>query len=123
MTIDANIVIAYLDGDATVIAALSQWRREGRTLLLPTVAETEILSFSAWDARERYITEEFLEQNFTTIPFDRAAARVAAEIRRDFKIKFPDATIAATALQTNTPLITRNVRDFRKIHGLQLVTL
>jgi predicted nucleic acid-binding protein len=37
--------------------------------------------------------------------------------------KFPDAAIAATALSTHTPLITRNQRDFKRIAGLRIVVL
>lgn len=46
MTIDANIVIAYLAGDNPVVQTLSDWRKEGKLLFLPTVVETEVLSFS-----------------------------------------------------------------------------
>lgn len=123
MTIDANIVIAYLGGDVAVITKLSEWRNEGRILFLSTVAETEVLSFSAWIPEERRATELFLEENFTSIHFDRQIARMAAGIRRDFKVKFPDAAIAATALFTHTPLVTRNQRDFRRIRGLTIITI
>lgn len=123
MTIDANIVIAYLWGDNAVIGALSQWKEEGRPLFLSTVAETEILSFSKWTSKERTATEQFLEENFTSLAFDRKLARIAAEIRRQRKIKFPDAAIAATALFTRTPLITRNQRDFRGIKELSLIAI
>lgn len=123
MTIDANIIIAYLAGDQEVIGALSQFRREGKILLLPTIAETEVLSFSSWTKEKCLVTEVFLAENFTSIPFDRHIAKVAAEIRRETKLKFPDAAIAATALFTNTPLITRNIRDFKKVPGLSLLKI
>ena len=48
MTIDANILIAYLAGDGAVIQALTHWRRDGMPLFLSTVAEAEVLSFSEW---------------------------------------------------------------------------
>jgi predicted nucleic acid-binding protein len=123
MTLDTNILIAYLAGDAKVREALSEWRQEGKPLFLPTVAESELLSFSGWTAEERHATEEFLQENFTSIPFDRATARIAAGIRRASKVKFPDAAIAATALSTHTPLITRNQRDFERIANLRIVAL
>lgn len=82
-----------------------------------------MLSFARWTPEERRVTEIFLQENFTSIPFDRTLARMAAEIRRGTKIKFPDAAIAATALYTQTPLVTKNMRDFRVISGLQLVAL
>lgn len=123
MTIDANIVIAYLGGEDFVIRILSQWREEGRPLFLSTVAETEILSFSRWTHEEQITTERFLEENFASISFDRRIARIAAEIRRMKKLKFPDAAIAATALFTRTPLVTRNQRDFKNIKELRLISL
>lgn len=123
MTIDANIVIAYLWGDPKIIDTLSLWKEEGKPLFLSTVAETEILSFSGWTQKEQLETEQFIEGTFTSISFDRTLARIAAEIRRKAKIKFPDAAIAATAIFTRTPIVTRNERDFRKIPNLPIVTL
>ena len=63
--------------------------------------------------------EVFLTENFFSVPFDRPLARIAAAIRHTAKIKFPDAAIAATALYTHTPLVTRNLRDFKNIPDLQ----
>ncbi|KKU81223.1 MAG: hypothetical protein UY07_C0023G0007 [Parcubacteria group bacterium GW2011_GWA1_47_8] len=123
MTIDANIIIAYLVGEQEVIETLSQFRRERKILLLPTVVEAEVLSFSLWTKEERLATEFFLEENFTSISFDRSIAKIAAKIRRETKLKFPDAAIAATALFTDTPLITHNLRDFKKVHGLSLLKI
>ena len=37
------------------------------------------------------------------------------------ELKLPDAIIAATALHTGTPLLTRNVKDFKKVRGLKLL--
>ncbi|MCK4554428.1 PIN domain-containing protein [Candidatus Parcubacteria bacterium] len=47
MTIDTNIIIAYLDGEHQVIKTLSEWRQQGRPLFLPTITESEVLSFFA----------------------------------------------------------------------------
>ena len=121
MTIDANIIIAYLAGEQKVIQALSQWRYEGKSLFLSTVAETEVLSFSQWSDEERANTELFLAENFFSVPFDRPLAHIASHVRRTGKVKFPDAAIAATALSTHTPLITRNLRDFKKIPHLEII--
>lgn len=120
MTIDANVVIAYLSGEQPVIQTLTELQKSGIPLFLSTVAETEILSFTGWSEEERRTTERFLEENFTSIPFDRTIARIAAEIRRTTRIKTPDAAIAATAYFTHTPLLTRNIRDFRKVQNLPI---
>ncbi len=123
MTIDANIAIAYLNGDPAAITFIQTRRAQGLLLLLPTVAESEVLSFPDWTSEELQSAERFLEENFTSIAFDRTVAKIAAEIRRQSKIKFPDAAIAATALFTHTPLVTRNQRDFKKIAGLDIVII
>jgi predicted nucleic acid-binding protein len=123
MTIDANIVIAYLAGDEAVTGTLSKWKEDGITLFLSTVAETEILSFPKFSPEEQQTTEKFLEQTFTSIPFDRPLSRVAAAIRRKVKIKFPDAAIAVTALFTHTPVVTKNYQDFKKIPNLRIISI
>jgi len=123
MTIDANIVIAYLGGDTAVIEVLTQWRQEGKPLFLSTVAESEVLSFAQWTSDERLATEQFIEENFTSISFDRNIARIAADIRRKTKIKFPDAAIAATAIYSHSAVVTRNQKDFNKIAGLDVLTI
>ena len=41
-------------------------------------------------------------------------------LRKQYKIKLPDAIIAATALVNDLILITENEKDFRMIEGLQL---
>ncbi len=123
MTLDANIVIAYLNGDPIVIEQIVRWRKEGVTLFLSAAAEAEVLSFPALTATELQTTEHFLIENFISIPIDRSLARHAAALRRMLKIKLWDASIAATALVTHTPLVTRNVKDFRKVPGIRLMTI
>ncbi|HUZ61493.1 MAG TPA: type II toxin-antitoxin system VapC family toxin [Hanamia sp.] len=42
-------------------------------------------------------------------------------LRQNFKIKTPDAIVAATALVHNKKLITRNISDFKNIPGLTII--
>jgi hypothetical protein len=70
-------------------------------------------------APNRRDTAAFLEDSFTSMAFDRAIARITADIRRTATIKLPDAAIAATALYTHTPVVTRNQRDFKRIPSLR----
>ncbi len=48
-------------------------------------------------------------------------ALVTIELRKKYKIKLPDALIAATALHYRLILITRNISDFNKIAGLKII--
>ena len=123
MTVDTNIVIAYLAGEKIVVRALSEWKEAGLPLLLPSVVETEVLSFSGLPYAEQARTEQFLESEFLFIPLDRSLARVAAHIRRTRRIKTPDSIVAATAIASGTSLVTRNVRDFRNVPGLTVLNI
>lgn len=54
------------------------------------------------------------------LPIDIEVSELAGEIRRCHKTKLPDALIAATAIREGAILITRNVRDFSKVPGLDV---
>ena|SRR3569833_1087053 len=43
------------------------------------------------------------------------------EIRKKYRIKLPDAIIAATAIIYDFTLITRNVSDFNKVENLKVI--
>ena len=57
------------------------------------------------------------------IPVDRAIAERAGRIQREFGLRMPDALIAATALERDLGLATRNLRHFRPVRGLRIRTL
>ncbi len=60
---------------------------------------------------------------FRELPVDRAVAERAGRIRRDTRIRLPDALIAATALEHGLGLATRNRSDFATVAGLRLRAL
>ncbi len=43
------------------------------------------------------------------------------KLRSLYKTKLPDAVIAATALQNNLVLVSRNTKDFKNIQGLEII--
>ena len=113
MNIDSNIVIAYLAGEESVAKQLSIWKEKGRPLFLSTIAEAEVLGFPDFTSEEREHTARFMVEQFVSMACDRAIAYHAGVLRGTINIKLPDALIAATALVTRTPLVTRNVKDFK----------
>jgi len=54
-------------------------------------------------------------------PIDDAVVDKTVEIRSLYKIKLPDAIIAATALINNLVLVSRNIKDFKGIQGLNVI--
>src|SRR5262245_30478552 len=123
MIIDSNIIIGYLNGDEAIISSLNQLKADFIQLYIPAIVEAEVLSFPELTQKEEHLITNFIEDNFILIPFTRDLIRLTAALRRKYKIKFPDATIAATAIHEKLPLITRNIKDFRNIDGLKLIKI
>ena len=68
---------------------------------------------------------EALLQSLPILPFGEAEARAAARIRADLEtvgkpIGPHDVLIAATALAHGATLVTRNLREFRRVKGLRI---
>ena len=57
---------------------------------------------------------------FREIPVDRTVAERAGRIRRENNTRLPDALIAATAIEHNLGLATRNRSDFEPVRSLRL---
>ncbi len=54
-------------------------------------------------------------------PMDDVIVDKTIEVRSLYKIKLPDAVIAATALQNGLVLVSRNTKDFKNIQGLEVI--
>jgi predicted nucleic acid-binding protein len=57
---------------------------------------------------------------FDEIPVDRSVAERAGKVRRETGTRIADALIAATALEYDLTLVTRNPRDFERVPGLRI---
>ncbi len=64
--------------------------------------------------------EQFLSQALTYYMNDETT-RIAIDLRRKHRMKLGDSIIAATALQNQLTLITRNTADFKFIQNLNLL--
>lgn len=51
---------------------------------------------------------------------DRAVAETAGRVAREFGLRLPDALIAATAVEHDLGLVTRNSKDFAGVRGLRI---
>ena len=115
-TIDANVIIYYTGDDDAAIETMRPLLLSGAVLYVSTVVVTEV--FSAELSGEESAATESILGTTQIVPLYEHIARLAADIRRIYRTKFPDAAIAATALTTRSTLLTRNVRDFKRIPGL-----
>lgn len=121
MTLDTNILIAYLDGERAVVDFILEQKETGRAMFISSIVVAELLSLPKLAGDDFRRMENFIA-NFISVPFDNAIAISAASLRRQYKLELPDAAIAATALIRQIPLITRD-RGFRKILELTFIEL
>lgn len=124
--LDTNTVLDYFRGKGNVAANL---------LAVPPreVALPAIVAYEAWvgvlgsqNAKRRQAQYEQFLATVEILPFDLPVGRRAAELRlalepRGEGIGPMDTLIAATALAHNATLVTRNLREFKRVPGLQLV--
>jgi predicted nucleic acid-binding protein len=89
-------------------------------LYLSVISEAEPLRFGGMKQIEEMFIYDFLSIT-RILSIDSAIARRGASIGRTRSIKLPDLLIAATAIEWNMPLFTRNIKDFRSIPGLNLM--
>ena len=91
-------------------------------LAVSVITQMELLA-GCRNKKEVRNTERFLKR-FHVINMNEAIGDAAVELLRQYRMShglmIPDALIAATALTMNRPFISKNRKDYRFIHGLQL---
>jgi tRNA(fMet)-specific endonuclease VapC len=128
--IDSSIFIAAERG----VLAPDDARRlitPGTGFAMASVTAAELLHgvYRADNPERRKRREEIVEAFLAAVPiidFDLAAARVRARVDADLQargvtVPRDDLAIACTALSRGFDLVTRNLRDFKKVPGLVVV--
>ena len=89
-------------------------------ILFSAVTEAELLAGKANDDTEKREKLLHLLYRWTKAPVANPLAREAGDISRQYGLEVPDAMIAATALSHDAELMTRNVKDFRRIPQIRV---
>ena len=118
-TFDTNAVIYYVKDDSRVVLGVQRILALRELVYVSTITEVELFGYSGLTEEEAEKIELVL-QTLSIISLDSYLARKAGTLRRTYNLKTPDSVIAATALFTGSMLVTRNVRDFKKIPELKL---
>jgi predicted nucleic acid-binding protein len=121
-TIDSNILIYHLQGDKRVADQLELWLLGGERLFISSVTRLELLAAPALRIDEEERIKELLSF-FVLMPVDLQIADAAARLKRRYRLPMGDSIIAATAFLTDSPLVTRNLRDFRRIKEIRVQPL
>jgi toxin FitB len=120
-TLDTNILVYHSKGDRHV-AEFLRTESEQNSFFVPTIVVVEFFGFSKMSAEAMSAFETLLPY-FTIVPLWYETALLAAKLRAFPKLSLGDSIIAATALSTNSTLVTRNVRDFKKVPSLEIESL
>jgi predicted nucleic acid-binding protein len=118
-TLDTNAILYYLKDDPGTVSFLRGIFVQNVPLYVSAITELELFAFSNLSTEEEALIEELLA-TLAVIPLDSHVARLAAFVRRQYRLKVPDSAIAATAMFTSSTLLTRNTRDFRIVTSLSV---
>ena len=117
--LDSNVFIYFLNDDLTEEGNLLFEQAIASGGAYSLISRLEVLGYPLSSAK-RQDAEEIL-QLFQELPIDDAIINKAIALRSSIRIKSIDALIASTALLHQLPLITRNIKDFQPIAGLNLI--
>lgn len=118
-TFDTNAIIYFIQGELETVAVLTRIVESNLPLYVSTITEIELFGYSAITVEETEKIEAILKTT-TIISVDSRLARIAGTIRSLYRLGVADSTIAATALVTGSTLLTRNIKDFKKVPNLLL---
>ena len=112
--IDTNIALYLLKGDETIAKML-----DGRTIYTSFITELELLGYPEIQRKDIPVLEEFLN-DCIIVELNQPIKKLTIELKRNYKIKLPDAIIAATSMYINIPLISAD-KGFDRINELQFL--
>lgn len=118
---DTNAIIYFLAGDKKAVDFVKEALKGNKIIYVPTIVRLELFSKSDLTAVEQNAIADFLCLTIE-ISLDKTIADIAATIRRNFKTKVADSIVAASAVYTNSILVTRNVKDFN-ISGVRTIKI
>ncbi|GHV77718.1 hypothetical protein AGMMS49942_25390 [Spirochaetia bacterium] len=117
--LDSDVTIGYLaeripaSGMKAVAAIIDG------TPHLSVISQMEVLRFNDTPENEKILVD-FIDSSVIH-PLSEIVVRHTIALAKKSKIKLPDAIVAATALIEGFTLVTRNVDDFKKVEGLNLL--
>jgi tRNA(fMet)-specific endonuclease VapC len=126
LVLDSNTISYYLRGDPQVVPRIQAL--PPAEIGVPAIVEYELryglLRMPQAAAALRLTALAQLLRPMQLLPFDSECAAQAARLRVDLEaLGMPigphDTLIAATALRHQATLVTRNVREFSRVPGLQ----
>jgi predicted nucleic acid-binding protein len=118
--IDSNVLIDYTAGLLPQSGSDFVEQIIVQDFLISVIIKIEVLGYA--DIPLKMKSMEAFVGLAEIIPLDDSVTDKTIALRRSYKgLKLGDAVIAATAIENNLVLITRNTADFKNIQGLQIL--
>ena len=120
--VDTDVLI---DAGRAVEVAIIQLETAAKnsTLAVSMITQMELI-VGCRNRGELQILERFIRR-FEIIRLNESISNKAVNLLRDYRLShgllIPDALIAATAIEIDAPLLSKNQRDYRFIQGLNLL--
>lgn len=114
--IDSNVLIGYIGKLLPLVAHTTVTTIIDEEFNISFINKIEVPAHSSADSTLR----DFIELA-AMYDINNDIIEQTIDLRKNFKIKIPDAIVAATALVYNLTLVTRNIDDFKNIPGLNLL--
>lgn len=109
--LDTNVILGFLNGNAKINSFFEKQLMKSH-LHVSQVTRMELLGYPNISPDEEKFLKSLLSQ-VKILPIDDTVCDQAIDLRKEKKLKLPDALIAATAISFNLVLITCDA-DFSK---------
>jgi len=117
--IDSNSVIDYLGNKFPINGMQFMNAVVDASPTVSVITKIEVLGFIA--PQEHYNLLTSFMNDATVIDLVPAVVNQTIALRKLYKVKLPDAIIAATAIVYSLAIITRNTKDFESIPELEVI--
>jgi predicted nucleic acid-binding protein len=116
-----------IDTNVLIDAQMNRLPKKGLDFLKEVINKNFIISFITQIEYLGYKNVSKASEAFISLAdvleIDKQIIQICIDIRKNYKIKVPDAIIAATAIAQDLILVTRNEEDFANLQGLQFINL
>ena len=117
--IDTNVISDYLAAALPVQGMDFMDRVIDAIPNISVITQIELLCWQTTQEIRKQVRD--FTHDSTVLPITSNVVMHCVRIRGQKRVKTPDAIIAATALAYDLAIITHNVKDFDKIHGLAIL--
>lgn len=107
---DSDILINYSKEEINLDNYFNNYEK----IFISVITYMEIFGYEFKNKNEEILLNKIMEK-IDTININEDIISKVIEVRKNFKVKLPDAIIFATATYLNADLITINEDDFRKL--------